>query len=243
MQKSSIALTAGICNIPLSLPALPYFITDNDKSEHVVLMLDSFKIPFEIKSLNNNRVRIYATNMVLPMTIRQIFRNFRTLKPRLISQYRYLFWEIDNQDALPLREVISVYARLGLPVYIHKTFRGFHFLSVKPVTKEVWETAIQQLRHTNTRFPPVTLRVLANKYKNEIDYFKQGSCYFPNSNVHKDTIYLKKFIENQDIISLENYYMIVFYKLPQQSFLDGMTIEQRYTYQQEQIADSEDNRI
>jgi hypothetical protein len=175
--------------------------------------------------------------------IKQIFRNFRTLKPRLISEYRYLFWEIDEQNTELLDTVIDLYRFLKLPFYCHKTKRGYHFLSVKPIEKSVWDLAIQQLRNTNLRFPPVTLRVLANKHENEIDYYLQGFCYYPNDSIHKDTEYLKKFIEHQDIQSLEHYYMIVFYPLPKQKSLDDMSLEERDIFQQEQIANSEDSRI
>ena len=245
MQDSvkDVTLTAGICNIPLTLPAVPYFITDNDTSLDIEIMLQSFKIGYTKNKTASDRLSIMGNHKIESSIIKQIFRNFRTLKPRLISEYRYLFWEVDEQNTELLDTVIDLYRFLKLPFYCHKTKRGYHFLSVKPIEKTVWDFAIQQLRNTNLRFPPVTLRVLANKHPNEIDYYLQGFCYYPNDNIHKDTEYLKKFIEHQDIQSLENYYMIVFYPLPKQKNLDNMPLEQRDIFQQEQIANSEENRI
>lgn len=243
-MQENITLTAGICNIPLTLPAIPYFISDNDKRTYEIqMMLASFHIPFKTQFTANNKTHIMGTIKIPSQTIKQIFQNFRTLKPRLISEYRYLFWEIDNQDQQTLDEVLGVYGAWNLPVYIHKSYRGYHFLSVKPIPKSEWNIAIQQLRHTNPRYPPVTLRVLANKYPLELYYYQQGFCYYPNDKPHRDTEYLRKYIEQQDIVSLERYYMIVFYPLPKQNVLDGMTLEQRDTFQQEQIANSEENRI
>jgi hypothetical protein len=244
MQEDNVALTAGICNIPLTLPAIPYFISDNDnKNLEIEKMFSSFQIGFTRQRTPSGKTHISSLDKVESRIINQIFRNFRTLKPRLISEYRYLFWEIDNQEEQILNRVMSLYRVLRLPVYIHKSFRGYHFLSVKPIEKTIWNYAIQHLRDTNPRFPPVTLRILANKYPNEIEYYKQGFCYYPDDKIHKDTEYLKKFIENQDVLSLENYYMIVFYPLPKQNLLDTMTLEQRDMFQQEQVANSEDNRI
>lgn len=245
MQTNNVALTAGICNIPLTMPAIPYFISNDDnRVNDIENMLTSFKIGYTVSETANNKTKIIGTHEIQAYIIKQIFHNFRTLKPRLISEHRYLFWEIDNQDDQVLHEVLDVYRVLELPVYVHMTYRGYHFLSVKPIEKQVWNWAIQLLRRTNTRFPPVTLRVLANKYHNELSYYRDGFCIYPNVyKVHKDTEYLKKYIENQDIISLEHYYMIVFYRLPEQNKLDSMTLEQRDTFQQEQIANSEDNRI
>jgi hypothetical protein len=226
------------------MPAIPYFISDNDKrTDDIRNMFNSFGIGFTELTTANNKKHIASKDNIQTSIIKQIFHNFRTLKPRLISGYRYLFWEIDNQDEQTLNNVMNLYTMLKLPVYIHKSYRGYHFLSVKPIEKILWNYSITHLRETNPRFPPVTLRVLANKYEGELDYYKQGFCYYPNDKLHKDTEYLKKFIENQDIISLEQYYMIVFYKLPKQTELDGMTIEQRDAFQNEQIANSEENRI
>jgi lauroyl/myristoyl acyltransferase len=226
------------------MPAIPYFISDNDKrSNDVRNMFSSFGIGFSEVTTANNKKHIASINNVEPRIIKQIFHNFRTLKPRLISGYRYLFWEIDNQDEQTLNNVMHLYNMLKLPVYVHKSYRGYHFLSVKPIEKLLWNYAIVHLRETNPRFPPVTLRVLANKYKGELDYYKQGFCYYPEDMIHRDTRYLQKYIEQQDIIALEYYYMIVFYRLPNQKQLDNMTIEQRTEFQHEQIANSEDCRI
>jgi hypothetical protein len=243
-KKDNVTLTAGICNIPLTIPAIPYFISDSDNTtSEIEKVLRSFNIGYVKNKTASGRINIMGTHKIEAKIIKQIFRNFRTLKPRLISEWRYLFWEVDNQDQQYIDTVMNIYMYLKLPVYVHKSYRGFHFLSVKPIEKTTWDWAIQQLRKTNPRFPPVTLRVLANKHPNELDCYIQGFCYHPDNKTHRDTEYLKKFIEQQDIQSLEHYYMIVFYPLPKQTDLDNMTMEQRDIFQQEQVADSEDNRI
>lgn len=246
MQKGqeNITLTAGICNIPLTLPANLYFIVnDNNRISEIKKMLDSFKIEYKHYISPTKKIHIMSVNEVESRIIKQVFRNFRTLKPRLLSNYRYLFWEIDSQDEQVLNDVMSIYRYFKLPVYVHKSYRGYHFLSVKPIEKTVWDFAIQKLRGTNPRFPPVTLRILANKHDNELSYYKEGFCYYPDNKTHKDTEYLRKYIENQDVLALEHYYMIVFYRLPQQNTLDDMTLEQRERFEHEQIANSEENRI
>jgi len=92
------------------------------------------KIPFTREDNHYNSTCIFtSTNELESKQIKMIFRNFRTLYPKVLTQWRYLFWEIDTIDRVTELKVLNVYFNLGLPVYYHRSMNGFHFLSVKPI--------------------------------------------------------------------------------------------------------------
>ena len=238
-------ITAGLINIPLTKPAKVFFISDvvnDEENEGYILqihyMLKSMHIEYNIdKRYPTNRTFITSNEEIPSSKIKNIFRNFRNLHPHVDSKWRYLNWEIDEQSDITLNYVMDVYRTLELPIYVHKSFRGYHFISLKPIDKDDWHTAIIALRDTNHRYPPQTLRIMANKYPNEIEYFKQG--FVCADARHSDTYEFKRLLEAQDIQSIQQKYWIVYYPLPEQNKLDNMTYHERALFQQKQIDDDD----
>lgn len=215
-------LTAGITNIPLTKPAFIYFRTDltNPDINMIYSVFESYKIPFRRSDNMYNQTAFFTTTELIDSKmIKQIFRNFRTLRPKLLTDYRYLFWEIDTREDSVLQNVVDVYAYLELPVYIYKSMRGFHFMSVYPIKKAVFQWAIKQLRHTNDGYPPITLRIKPNKYVNEEMVFKEG--WIISNRYHTDTQQLMKMILAQDFNRLGELYQVVWYNIDKKKEIEA----------------------
>ena len=210
--RTNDVLTCGITNIPLTYPAKLFFILDNKKDilDMAYTVLESMNIIFERSDINaTDKVLIKSVGEVHPKFIKQIFRNYRQLRPKLDSNYRYIFWEIDTKDQYTMDYVLGLYRFLKLPLYVHESMMGYHFLSVKPVLKEKYAWAVKQLRQTNEKYPPITLRIKPNKYVGEENIFFNG--WIIAETYHDDTNRLKTLIEKQDFIKLGEKYQIVWY--------------------------------
>jgi len=209
------AITAGIVNVPLTKPAKVFFITNDYPSilsTQVEEMFKSLHQEYCIdKRIPTNRTFITSKHEIESNKIKIIFRNFKTLRPHLDSKWRYLFWEIDDYRESILSYVTSIYRSMDLPVYGHKSMRGYHFICLKPIPKQDWILGIKTLRHTNLKFPPTTLRLLANKYPDELEIYREG--FIITNAIHKDTIQFKKWVESQDIQKISQQYWVVWYPL------------------------------
>lgn len=222
-KKEERILTCGITNIPLTKPAKITFLEDLDNLEtlmNIIQFYKSMKIPYEAKANRFSRTVAFSSKEELDYhTIQLTWRNFKTLHPKFDSQWRYLFWEIDETDDNVLESVIAVYRNLRLPVYVHKTMRGYHFLSLRPILENVMIYACKELRKTNEKYPPITLRVNANKYPNEIEKFKEGFIIADKADY--DLKKLMEAIVNQDFPYLEQKYQLVWYPINSNS-LEGL---------------------
>ena len=244
LQRTNDVMTAGITNIPLTKPAFLYFVCDvNDKErlEQIYNVFTLSRTPYHREdNIYTQKAYITSDYEINYEFLKAIWRNFKLLRPKLKSAWRYLFWEIDTQNPKAKEEVEAMYAYLKLPLYVHKTMRGYHFLSVKPIEEPTWKYAIDILRPTNPDYPPTTLRIQANKYIGELDAFKDG--YIINDHPlkkHYDTFKLREYIESFNLVQLQQQYIIVFYPFPDQAKLDSMTFTERVNFQLQQIEDSE----
>lgn len=241
-ERTKDILTCGITNIPLTKPAKVYFFADyepydNEKQVQIYNMFESMKIPFRREdNYYSDKVLFTTLQEIEPKQIKMIFRNFRTLRPKLDTKWRYLFWEIDTVYSNILHKVLDLYYDLGLPVYYHRSMKGYHFLSVKPITTDMFENAIQLLRPTNEKYPPITLRINPNKYVDEEKIFYDGGIQYHTK--HSDTIALKRMIEKKDWIKIGQQYQIVWYKADNNDIDNKMTIEERTALHLKQIEDS-----
>lgn len=205
-------ITCGITNIPLSKPAKVYLDTINDNTSLVYSLFESLKIPFSRKDNNYTGQSTFSSDNYLESnTVKLIWRNFKSLHPKFITEYRYLFWEIDSQDTLLITEVMDMYKFLNLPVYVHKTMRGYHFISVKPIKDILWQEAVRALRKTNISYPPITLRINPNKYINEEKVFYDGFLYMPK--IHKDTEQIRNYILGKKFDLIGQKYQLVYYHI------------------------------
>lgn len=215
-------MTAGIVNIPLTYPAILFFNTKFDKIKDVVNVFESYKIPFTQTHTTNLKGEIVfhcrSINKIDSKTIKSIWRNWKTLRPKFETDYRYPLWEIDTKEDYILQTVIRVYKLLDLPVIVQQSMKGYHFICIKPVTNEVWKEFVRQVRHTNPDWPPITIRIKPNKYIGEmIEYNKM---FVISSSYHKDTQELSKWLKCQDIERIIRDYYVVWYKF------SGQTVEE-----------------
>jgi|SRR6185503_12351493 len=213
LQRTKEEMTCGIVNIPLTKPAQVYFRVKYDDYKNTVYnIFESLNIPFYRVDNPYTESSMFTSNDKLDSkTLKLIFRNYRTLRPKLISDWRYLFWEIDNHEQNNLAFVLSIYQQLELPVYVHKTMRGYHFFSIKPILEIQWNNAITALRNTNTSYPPITLRINPNKYVGEYEIFRDGFVVMPKQ--HSDTLQLRTWIESCAFSKIQEQYMLVWYNI------------------------------
>lgn len=215
LVRTDQVITAGITNIPLTKPAKIYFTTElNDLAsiEAIYRIYETYHI-HATRTDNHfkNSTFFISNDLVDSTTIKSIFRNWRTLHPKLLTDWRYLFWELDSKNEIDLQTVIDVYNYLELPVYIHNSMRGYHFMSVKPIKKAVMQWASQQLRKTNDTYPPITIRIKPNKWVGEESEYQKG--WIISSTFHSDTQQLMKWILAQNFTKIGEQYQLVWYSI------------------------------
>lgn len=218
-QVQKERMTCGISNIVLKEKSahVSFKVSSNDYAsiDRINDLFSAYKISHSKRIFNStNKTKFESKNEVDSKTILQIWRNFGTsLRLHVRSDWRYLFFEIDNKNTENVNSVIAVFDSLKLPLYYHETMRGYHFFSVKPINWQEWNSAILRLQVLNPKYPPITLRVNANKYPNEKQYFLNGHVMTPNGKKHTDTMYFKKWIEEENFAKLREQYYLVWYSL------------------------------
>lgn len=203
--------TAGIVNIPLTKPAKLFFIEKDKETQDMILkVLSSCNLAHKAE-WRKDVLHVITDNELQANELKMIWRNWKTLKPKFQSNYRYFFYEIDTKDQSVLEAVTKVYCEASLPVYIHETLHGFHFISVKPITKEQFKLAVSVVRHFNPKYPPITLRLIPNKHIDEPKIFSNG--WIVSEKYHYDTRRFEHLIRTQNIDQLRQDYIVVNYAI------------------------------
>lgn len=211
MSETVKTFTAGIVNIPLTKPAKLFFISKGmELRDKVITVMNSNSISF-IENWRGDVSHIISINELESSKLKMIWRNWKSIRPKFQSNYRYFFYEIDTKDQTVLEAVTKVYCDAGLPVYIHETLHGFHFISVKPITKEQFKLAVSVVRHYNPKYPPITLRIVPNKHIDEPKIFSNG--WIVAEKYHYDTRRLEHLIRTQNIDQLSQDYIVVNYEI------------------------------
>lgn len=96
------------------------------------------------------------------------------LDPKLRDS-RYTFFELDTKEINKVREVLEVYYIYLDSVYIHELINGFHFFNVDPIHKDLYGRILRKIKHLNPDCPMTTLRIIPNKWKNEMMYWRKAS--------------------------------------------------------------------
>jgi hypothetical protein len=198
----------------MTYPAKVYFTPDNtyEYLDTIYSIFESMNIPFHREdNFYTQTTTLISDIEVEPKKIKQIYRNFRTHRPKLLSDYRYLFWEIDTTDIVAFEYVNQIYVKLNLPVYIHRSLRGFHFISIKPIPEKTWLETVSMLRRTNVSYPPITLRINPNKYEGEEKVFYDG--HIQSTTYHYDTSKLVELIRNKKWHKIQEQYILVWYNI------------------------------
>ncbi|MDE1767361.1 MAG: hypothetical protein KGI27_13975, partial [Thaumarchaeota archaeon] len=91
---------------------------------------------------------------------------------------RLCFFEIDGYNASELFEVIGQYYKFELDVLVHRTGKGFHFLSPTLVDLKTWKEFHEPLKHINSECPMTCIRIEPNKWDNEGKMWLEGLAYY-----------------------------------------------------------------
>lgn len=136
-------------------------------------------------------------------------------KYEAVPDMRYPFFELDTLEEKIFKIIIRAYAELKLPVYVHRTMRGYHFISIVAIHKDCYADWIKPLMKYNPKCPMVTLRIKPNKWLNEKDVFKQGAIFDNGASeiTVKETDKVKTWIERQFIGLLQMKYYVVRYRM------------------------------
>lgn len=139
-------------------------------------------------------------------------------KYAVIPDLRYPFFEYDTRgeyDREAIETILHSYRRLKLPVYSHRTMRGWHFISLVALHKDYYSEWIKPLMKFNPKCPMVTLRIKPNKWVGEKEIWNDGMiiCNDASEVAIKQLEQFKTWIERQHIGLLGLKYYIVRYKM------------------------------
>lgn len=135
--------------------------------------------------------------------------------PKEDINLRYVLFDYDKQDKYVAFDIMQCYLRHGLSVYAHKTQKGYHFINLCPIPKKEHAMIMRELRIIcDARCPHNTLRIKANKWKEELDLWKTGLIWECQSDNRTGRLYLlKELIEKQDIANIMKEFNYTMYKL------------------------------
>lgn len=141
--------------------------------------------------------------------------------PKTDGSYRYLFFELDNDDFFKqynpnmtfleaFEKVKDVYVKHGIPVFIHQTMRGFHFLSVQPLTKLLYYELMKPIKSLNPKCPHVTLRIKPNKWVGERKVWNESSII--GTTFNKELADLRENMKREYYDKIKMNYRVVTYR-------------------------------
>lgn len=128
---------------------------------------------------------------------------------------RFFFFEVDNPNDIP--KVVNLYESEEIDFLVHRTNKGFHFLSPTLIIKEYWKKLINELRDINIKCPMTCLRVEPNKYPNEPEVWytsKTETFYNQEINSYDMCVYLNHIWKSNFTGSGRQQLKIVRYPLP-----------------------------
>lgn len=233
LTRTNEVMTAGITNIPLTYPAKIFFNCETEshfmESRYI---LQRYGLSYEERyNKANGHYFLQTTNEIESVTLKQIWRNFKSLRPKFNSRWRYFYWELDSLDNFEV--IVDVYKYLRLPVYAHRSMRGWHFISIKPISMDLFQWAVDKVRWTNEDYPPITLRIKPNKYIGEPEVFNDGLILSETN--HSDTTQLVKWIKEQNFVRISEGYQLVWYSLKQAKEHENDSLEKRTELFEQQI--------
>lgn len=143
------------------------------------------------------------------------------LVPKTDVSKRFLFFELDDDDAFKMynphtpfvdafNHVKDTYVNANLPVWIHKTMRGFHFFSLEPLEKDRYYLLMKQIKHLNPKCPMVTIRIKPNKWIGERKIWSQGSIIAKDFN--KPLADLREWMQREYYDKIKANYRVVTYR-------------------------------
>lgn len=133
----------------------------------------------------------------------------------VIPDLRYPFFELDTKEEKIFKRIMRAYEGLHLPVYVHRTMRGYHFISLIAIHKDCYAEWIKPLMKYNPECPMVTLRIKPNKWVNEKHIWYGGNIFNNNGSemAISELETLKAWIERQAIGLISMKYYVVRYRM------------------------------
>ena len=104
-----------------------------------------------------------------------------TFEDEQLDDSRLLFFEIDgllSEVAQDVETVLLQYVTNGMDVFMHRTGKGFHFISPTIIGKVQWKRIMENLKHINPKCPMTTMRWKPNKYPNEKEVWFSGKAHY-----------------------------------------------------------------
>lgn len=146
-----------------------------------------------------------------PVKVLDIEKN--RLKYKTIPDMRYPYFELDSGRGMAI--VLRSYSDLHFPVFVHRTMRGYHFLSPIAMSTDDYLKWLKPLIHFNPKCPMVTLRIKPNKWIGETELWQEWQIFDNNATQERidKTIELKNMVVNQHIGLLQNKYYMVRYRM------------------------------
>lgn len=108
---------------------------------------------------------------------------------------RFCFFELDevgNRDHFI--RVLKAYSDMYLDVLVHRTGRGWHFLSPTVVTLQKWQEFHSRLKDLNKKCPMTTLRTEANKYPDEHTVWGIAMAEFYGDDANKNSYTMARYL-------------------------------------------------
>ena len=214
LQRTNEEFTSGIVNVPQNTPARLLFILDkgSNTQNDIEAFLNKKNISYQIK-LKKNVVIETLYDLSFAEQI-EIFKEFPIMrKNKLLKRhtgFAYLFFELDDECHDNLVKVLQTYSKYELPVFYHRTMRGWHFFSVKPMDKAKWQQALTEIKYLNTACPHITLRIIPNKWIGEKEIWQTANISMQT--IHRDTIAFKEAVLTQNFEYLRRKYLMVHYR-------------------------------
>lgn len=218
MQKELVRtneiFTSGIVNVPQNTPARLFFVCYNDNElANAKAQFNLHSVSFDVEP-KTKRVIVISKDVLDNQTVQAIIANNLSMRKKKQlkrqTEFKYVFFELDSLLKEYFHIILETYKRYQLPVYYHRSMRGWHFLSVKPVKQALYDEIMNQIKYLNRDCPHVTMRIQPNKWIGEMQVFKVGNIQMQA--LHSDTVKLKQYIELQDYLRLKRQYLIVNYR-------------------------------
>lgn len=126
-------------------------------------------------------VEIHFDTLVNPKRTPMKWTAGVTINPRISNgDSRFFFFEFDRehfQHVVPFIDEVSQ----ELPLFVHGTGNGIHVMSLNTVTKKKWKELHAKYRHINPKCPMTTLRIIPNKYYDEMMCWLKGYIITKNN--------------------------------------------------------------
>ena len=112
---------------------------------------------------------------------------------------RYLWFEIDTHEIRIHEQVLAFFSNSKIDVYYHYTANGIHYITMKVMPVDEYQALIKLMNDKWNSTFAYSLRIVPNKWNNDIPNWYTGAVLFNGSNHRKELQYIQKAI-NQPYI-------------------------------------------